>query len=95
LFGLHQFGQYMTGCGYLLSFDVADFIASFKTPPHLTWREDVMVDMWLDPFQITFMHSSQFVEQDKRPSGTGTDYILIHRMRHNQWERIAQTGKLF
>ncbi len=85
----------MTGCGYLLSFDVADFIASFKTPPHLTWREDVMVDMWLDPFQITFMHSSQFVEQDKRPSGTGTDYILIHRMRHNQWERIAQTGKLF
>ena len=37
LFGIMQWGQYMSGMGYLLSYDVADFVASLKIPPHLTW----------------------------------------------------------
>jgi hypothetical protein len=39
LFGMHQFGQYMFGMGYLLSYDVADFVGSLKIPPHLTWYQ--------------------------------------------------------
>ena len=95
LFGLYQFGQYMVGSGYLLSYDVADFIASLKIPPHLTWCEDVMVGMWLNPFQITFMHSSQFVDQPDRRAALGVDYVLIHRMRPDQWARIDDNGRLF
>jgi len=37
MFGLIQMGHYMYGMGYLLSYDVAEFIASLKIPPHLTW----------------------------------------------------------
>ena len=51
-FGLVQWGQYMSGMGFMFSFDVADFIASLKIPPHLTWCEDLMVGMWLNPFQV-------------------------------------------
>ncbi len=34
LFGMYQFGQYIFGSGYLLSFDVVDVVASLK--PHRT-----------------------------------------------------------
>jgi hypothetical protein len=37
LFGLYQFGQYMYGMGFVMSFDVVDFIGSLKIPPHLNW----------------------------------------------------------
>jgi hypothetical protein len=100
LFGLYQFGQYMVGSGYLLSYDVADFIASLKIPPHITWCEDVMVGMWLNPFQfqITCMHSTQFIDQPGHLAASGVesvDYVLIHRMRPDQWARIDDNGRLF
>ena len=94
LFGLYQFGQYMVGSGYLLSFDVADFIGSLKIQPHLTWCEDVMVGMWLNPFQVTFMHSMQYIDQPGQLAKPGTDYVLIHRMRPDQWASIGRDGRL-
>lgn len=94
LFGLYQFGQYMVGSGYLLSFDVAEFIASLTIPPHLTWCEDVMVGMWLNPFQITFMPSPHFIDQPDEQALQNTDYIVIHRIRPDQWGRIGNDGRL-
>ena len=97
LLGLYQFGQYMLGGGYMLSFDVADFIASLKIPPHLTWCEDVMVGMWLNPFQVTFLHSPYYIDQhgDTVPSSyDDVDYVLIHRMRADQWAHIDENGRL-
>jgi hypothetical protein len=52
LFGIMQWGQYMSGMGFLFSSDVVDFVASLQIPPHLTWCEDLMVGMWLNPFQV-------------------------------------------
>ena len=52
-FGVTQWGQYMVGMGFLFSYDVADFVASLKIPPHLMWCEDLMVGMWLNPFQVS------------------------------------------
>ena len=94
LFGLYQFGQYMLGGGYLLSFDVADFIASLKIPPHLTWCEDVMVGMWLNPFQVTFLHSQHYIDQGGGTASNNVDYVLIHRMRADQWSHIDENGRL-
>ena len=93
LFGLRQFGQYMYGSGYVLSFDVADFVASLKIPPHLTWCEDVMIGMWLNPFQIEFRHSPLWT--DRQYASLGVDYILIHRMLPEHWQRIDRQGRLY
>ena len=95
LFGIYQFGQYMYGMGFLLSFDVVDFVASLKIPPHLTWCEDVMVGMWLLPFQITFMDHPGFHEQNLYGQAElGKQYLLIHRMTRDQWNRIGDDGTL-
>ena len=92
LYGLRQFGQYMYGSGYVLSYDVADFVASLKIPPHLTWCEDVMIGMWLNPFQIEFRHSALWT--DLQYASLGVDYILIHRMLPEYWARIDDQGRL-
>jgi hypothetical protein len=95
LFGIAQWGQYMSGMGYMVSGDVADFIAELTIPPHLTWCEDLMVGMWLNPFQIKFVHGGElFHEQGERPAEPGRDYVLIHRMTPEQWERIDK-GRLY
>ena len=93
LFGLYQFGQYMRGGGYLLSFDVAEFIASLKIPPHLTWCEDVMVGMWLNPFQVTFLNSPYYFDQNGDNTPYNVDLVLIHRMRADQWSLIDENGR--
>lgn len=96
LFGIIQWGQYMSGMGFLFSSDVVDFVASLKIPPHLTWCEDLMVGMWLNPFQIQFMHGGDaFHEQGERPAEIGRDYLLIHRMTNHQWEHIDENGRLY
>ncbi len=80
----------------MLSFDVADFLALLKIPPHLTWCEDVMVGMWLNPFQVTFMHTPYYIEQNNffNPALPGKDYLVIHYMNPEQWEKIDENGRL-
>jgi hypothetical protein len=95
LFGMYQFGHYMYGSGYVLSFDVVDFVVSLKIPPHLTWCEDVMVGMWLNPFQIEFKNSLEFIDQAFGSATIGKDYLLIHRMLPEQWSRINAMGQLY
>ena len=94
LYGLYQFGQYMLGMGFLFSFDVVQFISALTIPPHLGWCEDVMVGMWLNPFQITFMHHRGFVSPRDYPVQPGRDYLLIHYMEPEQWERIGDDGRM-
>ena len=94
LLGLRQFGQYMVGSGFVLSYDVVDFVASLKIPPHLTWCEDVMVGMWLNPFQIEFRHSPDIIDQFFWLALSGKSYLLIHRMLPEQWARMNSRGWL-
>ena len=95
LLGLRQFGQYMFGSGFVMSYDVVDFLASLKIPPHLTWCEDVMVGMWLNPFQVEFRHSPDIIDQQSGLASLGTVYLLIHRMLPEQWARIDSLGRLY
>lgn len=95
MLGIYQFGQYMHGMGFVFSYDVADFIASLKIPPHLTWCEDVMVGMWLLPFQIAFMDYPDMHEPlQSGPAEPGKQYLLIHRMTPEQWGSIDNNGTL-
>ena len=80
LFGLYQYGQYMMGLGFVFSWDVVEFMATWSIPPHLTWCEDVMVGMWLNPFQITF-------------DGSGLKYVR-HYMTPELWDSITDAGVL-
>ena len=96
LYGLYQFGQYMSGMGFLMSYDVAEFIGLLTIPPHLTWCEDVMVGMWLNPFQISFTHHPGFHCQGyyhDQPAVAGTDYLVVHRMHPEQWAQIGNDGR--
>jgi hypothetical protein len=89
VFGIRQWGQYMSGMGYMISYDVADFIATLKIPPHLTWCEDLMVGLWLNPFQIQFMHGGElFHEQGERVVENNTEHLLVHRVTPEQWASI-------
>ncbi|MEI6371972.1 MAG: hypothetical protein WCO49_20040, partial [Nostocales cyanobacterium ELA608] len=85
--GLYQFGQYMSGMGFVFSYDVAEFIASWNIPPHLLWCEDLMVGMWLNAFQITFMDHPGFLENYGHKQ-EGADYLMIHYMTNEQWDSI-------
>ena len=96
LYGIYQFGQYMVGMGFVMSYDVAEFIGTLKIPPHLTWCEDVMVGMWLNPFQISFVDHHGFHCQTlgfSLPAAVGVDYLVVHRMKPHQWERIDTDGR--
>jgi hypothetical protein len=94
VFGMIQFGQYMSGAGWLLSFDVADLIASFKIPPHVTWYDDVMVGMWLIPFQIKFVHGGPlFLDLANEKLQSNVDYLIVHRVFGETWKRIDDNGR--
>ena len=80
LYGLYQFGQLMYGMGFVMSIDVVEFIGAWTIPPHQTWIEDVMVGMWLKPFQISFTHHPGFHDQVFHAAQPGVDYMVVHYM---------------
>jgi hypothetical protein len=97
LYGIYQFGQYMHGMGFLFSFDVVQFIAAFTITPHLTWCEDVMVGMWLNPFQITFMDRTDFLCLNNFPNTLqpDRDYLVVHYMTPKLWDSIGMDGRFY
>jgi nucleoside-diphosphate-sugar epimerase len=106
LFGLYQFGQYMLGIGFLFSWDVAEFIGSWTIPPHQTWCEDVMVGMWLNPFQIKFIDFSKVdtlhPDLPKTYGGswreglnnTNQKALVIHYIEPYLWQHIREDGMI-
>ncbi len=40
------------------------------------------------------MHSTRFFDQAHSLARDDVDYILIHRMRPDQWDRIGPDGRL-
>ncbi len=107
LYGTYKFGQYMVGYGWALSWDVADFLASVKIPPRLTWCEDVIVGFWLNPFDIEFFDVNKAwdrppdweyllcnVDTCKRPQNQNMKFILIHYMSQQDWDDVYATGAL-
>jgi hypothetical protein len=95
LYHLHQFGRYMSGMGFLMSWDVVEFIAGWSIPPHMNWYDDVMIGMWLSSFQIDFVNvdtMSNYVmfgaEERAHYVHTGRHALLVHYMRSQDWDNI-------
>jgi len=94
LFGIEQFPPYMMGIGYAFSWDVVQHIASWHIPPHQTWCEDVMVGMWLNPFQINRIDRPDLLRNRDHLTGSRQKLLLIHYMHSKDWENIDDEGKL-
>jgi hypothetical protein len=99
LFGLHQFGHYMLGMAFVFSWDVAEFVGTLSIPPHQTWCEDVMIGMWLSPFQITFANMEENPELFFHASLINSwDHsrkcLAAHYMHPHEWESIDENGML-
>ena len=93
LYGIHQFGSYMFGMGFCLSWDVAEFIGQLSIPPLQTWAEDVIVGMWLMPFEIDFLSVNDMANYYMLNIGetepeTHRACLLSHYMRQIDWDLI-------
>ena len=95
LFGLYQFGHYMSGMGFMLTWDVIEFIASMSIPPRMNWCDDVLVSMWLMPLQIQFVDVNSMQdyvmfgsEERAHYAHTRKNVLLVHYMRQHDWENI-------
>lgn len=96
LFGLHQFGHYMHGMGFVFSSDVAEFIGTLQIPPRQTWIEDIMVGMWLNPFEIDWVDvntATPYVMQNIQVIDTSRQVLAVHYMANQDWARIGDDGK--
>ena len=98
LFGLYQFGQYMTGMGYVFTWDVIEFLSTSIIPPHQTWCEDVMVGMWLNPYQIHFLDLNTipgyFMYSGPGDWNYNKKCVAAHYMREQDWNNIDDKGTL-
>ena len=95
LFGLHQFGHYMSGMGFMLTWDVLEFVSSLTIPPRINWCDDVLVAMWLMPFQIQFKDVNSMPDYVMFGAEERASYInpakhvlLVHYMRPHDWKNI-------
>jgi len=96
LYGMFMFGQYMLGCGYVFTWDVAEHIAKWTIPPHQTYAEDVIVGMWLNPFRIEKIHDEpnfDYLDSMRKYHVTAKTAILIHYvLTEREWNSIDDAG---
>jgi hypothetical protein len=93
-FGLRSPPDYMSGMGMVFSSDVVHHIATTVIPPRIDFYEDVLVGLWLTPFQIEKKHSDLFQNRQELSIGPHPEMILVHYMRPIDWENIDDEGVL-
>jgi hypothetical protein len=96
LLGIQQFGSYMAGMGYLMTYDVVEFLGTLSIPPRLLWCEDVMIGFWLRPFDINFVDSSEgynlrLYNRQDIPRGAHS-ILLVHYIKQEDWDMIDSNG---
>jgi len=103
--GLEIFGPYMLGMGFLVSYSVVEFLAEIKIPPKLTWCEDIMVGMWLLPFNILWQDCKQMgIHMLNRQEAiealqsgavkSGESILLVHYIQPQDWGTIEGDGRI-
>ena len=95
LFGISKFGKYVAGMGFLMSWDVVQFVGQSPIPPRLTWCEDVMVGQWLLFYDIDFVDFRSvnprvgMVNGDEPPEHFPA-ILLAHRLSKAQWTALER-----
>jgi hypothetical protein len=96
IYGQYIFGQYMLGCGYVFTWDVARFIATWTIPPHDTNPEDVIVGMWLNPFRIEKIsdhYQFDYLNIMRKYNVPNRTITLIHYVNTaSDWDSIDENG---
>ena len=93
-FGLRTPPDYMHGMGCIFTSDVVHHIATTVIPPRINFIEDVVVGLWVTPFQIEKQHSDLFQVRQALSIGPHPEMILVHYMRPIDWENIDEEGVL-
>lgn len=98
LYGQFMFGQYMLGCGYVFTWNVAEHIAKWVIPPHQTNAEDVIVGMWLNPFQIEKISdyfNFDYMDEMRKYNERSKQGILVHYvLTETEWNSIDNNGTI-
>jgi hypothetical protein len=100
-----MFGAYMLGMGFMVTMDVAEFVNSWKIPPHMSWCEDVIVGAWMMPFQIHWIEANNYgwsmynrqdyLDSSGRNDGRCQHQLLVHYVYETDWDGINQsTGNM-
>lgn len=96
---MHSFGAYMTGMGFMVTKNVADFISSWTIPPQDTWCEDVVVGAWLMPFKIQWVdankHGWQMRDRNDFNHQRCNFQLLVHYVQPDDWKHVNNnTGNM-
>lgn len=95
---LKEFGSYMSGMGFMLSWSVANLMDKWTIEPHQTWAEDVVFGHWLMPFQIERIHTNDYGwycgHRDQWNPTNCNSQLIVHRMQDEDWTSRDSMGNL-
>lgn len=95
---IKEFGSYMIGMGFMLSWSVVNLMDKWTIEPHQTWCEDVVFGAWLMPFQIEWIHSNDYgwysLPRDEYNSNNCNSQLIVHYVQDQDWENMDSSGNL-
>ena len=96
--GLTHYPSYALGMGYLLTYDVAEYIAraSRILPFHTGFPEDAIVAVWLEGTRTKRIHlPDHFHDANGRGANSkqcDERTVVVHYMTTDLWKRIDEKG---
>jgi galactosylxylosylprotein 3-beta-galactosyltransferase len=88
---------YQLGGGYVISYNLASFIANNVNILRFYRSEDVSVGFWLAGLQVKYVHDPRF-DTEYVSRGCNNRYLITHKHNREQMikfaESIRQTGRL-
>jgi hypothetical protein len=95
--GFFLYLPYATGTAYVLSADVARWVAHSSLPFRFIFPEDAVVGLWIAGLDITAREDKRFHDRHGRGGHQGmcgADSIMIHYMTPVLWAAIDRCGCL-
>jgi len=96
---MKEFGSYMTGMGFMVSYDVARFVDALTIQPHQSWCEDVVVGAWFMPFKIRWVDVNSETSlimgnRDAFHMYNCKSQLLVHYVQESDWFNVDGDGNL-
>ena len=95
---IREFGSYMVGMGFMLSWSVVNFMDKWTIEPHQTWCEDVLFGHWLMPFQIEWINSNDHGwysnHREEYNLNNCHSQLIVHYVQDQDWESVDSSGNL-
>jgi len=86
------FLPYASGSGYLLSYDIMEYLARPPLPLRRLYNEDVAIGLWTSALQVNRKHRMDFFPEREPTKGICTSsHVLQHRMRVSEFYECFRT----